>query len=357
MASLKRAQPPSKAVRAHADRLSQIDDYVAGQIEAHGPGLALAVVASGTVVHAAAYGLADVRGGRPVKLDTIFHLASCGKQFTGLGILMLAEEGKLQLDDPAGKYLPLIAGFGPMVTIRKLLHHTSGIRDLYDDDGVKQMLARCEQPANADLIRTYADLGCPVAERGIHPGDAFSYSNSGYELLGAVIEEVSGQPYHDFFAGRVFDRLEMKDTFSVPDRRIGGPRCATGFTRDGRGRLMEAGGTELDNLVGSGSFYTTVSDLSRYDRALRTNSLVSAASLEEAFTGGRTSDGCPTNYGFGWYLGTQNGFSFADHEGVWNGYRSYICHGLSRPLSIFALSNHPEADLLGVADAAAAACR
>ena len=78
------------------------------------------------------------------------------------------------------------------MTIRQLLHHTSGIRDLYDDDGVKAVLARCARPANADIIRTYADLGCPMAEAEIEPGDTYSYSNSGYELLGTIIEQVSG---------------------------------------------------------------------------------------------------------------------------------------------------------------------
>ena len=164
MAFLKRTRPTPKAIRGHAERSAQIDDYVASQIEADGPGLALAVVDSGTVVHAAGYGLADVRSGLPIAQDTIFHLASCGKQFTGLGILMLAEERKLHLDDPIGKHIPLLAGFGPSVTIRQLLHHTSGIRDLYDEDGVEEVLARCEQPTNADVIRTYADLGCPMAE-------------------------------------------------------------------------------------------------------------------------------------------------------------------------------------------------
>ena len=83
---------------------------------------------------------------------------------------MLAEDHKLDLDDPVGKHIPLLAGFGPRVTIRQLLHHTSGIRDIYDDDGVEQILARCEQPTNADVVRTCADLGCPMAKRGIQPG-------------------------------------------------------------------------------------------------------------------------------------------------------------------------------------------
>ena len=114
----------------------------------------------------------------------------------------------------------------------------------------------------------------------------------------------------------------------------------------------EACGSDLDDLVGSGSFYTTVFDLGRYEGALRTNSLVSAASLIEAFTDGRTNDGYPTNYGFGWFLRRKDGISIADHEGVWNGFRSYICYCVDRPLSIFVLSNHPELDLLEIADVA-----
>jgi CubicO group peptidase (beta-lactamase class C family) len=349
MAFPKRTQS-TKAIRAQTERSAQIDDYIGSQIDTDDPGLALAVVDRGTVLHAAGYGLADVRRGLPVEQDTIFHLASCGKQFTALGILMLAEQGKLQLDDPIGRRIPLLSGFGRSLTIRKLLHHTSGVRDLYDDEGVEQLLARRERPANADVVRAYADLGFPMAEEGIEPGDAFSYSNSGYDLLGSVIEEVSGQSYHDFFARRVFDPLEMKNTFSVPDRRIEG--CATGYTLDDWDELTEAGSSELDGLVGSGSFYTTVSDLCRYDQALRTKGLVSEASMAEAFTGGRTNDGSPTHYGFGWFLGARGGISFADHEGDWNGFRSYIHYCLARPLSIFVLSNHPEVDLLEVANVA-----
>jgi CubicO group peptidase (beta-lactamase class C family) len=355
MAFFKRTRPTTNAIRAHAARSAQIDDYVDGEIAADGPGLALAVVADGAVVHAAGYGLADIRGGRPVGPDTIFHLASCGKQFTGLGVLMLAEQGKLHFDDPVGKHLPLIAGFGSSVTIRRLLHHTSGIRDLYDEDGVEQVLARCQLPTNADVIRTYADLGCPMAEDGIEPGDSFSYSNTGYELLGAVIEAVSGQSYHDFFARRVFDPLEMKDTFSVPDRRI--DARASGYVLDDWDDFIATGSSELDNLVGSGSFYTTVSDLCRYDHALRTNSLISRTSATQAFTSGHTNDGASINYGFGWALGVQNGISFADHEGDWNGFRSYICYCRDPPLSIFVLSNHPEVDVVEMADVAIDAYR
>jgi CubicO group peptidase (beta-lactamase class C family) len=343
-----------KAMRAEATPAARIDGYVARKIAPDGPGLALAVVKDGAVVHAAGYGLADMRE-RPITPDTIFHLASCGKQFTGLGIAMLAEQGKLDLDDPVGKHLPLLAAFGPQVTIRRLLHHTSGIRDLYDDDGIEQVLARCERATNADMIRTYVDLGCPMAEAGSRPGEAFCYSNSGYDLLGAVIERVSGQSYHDFFQLRVFDPVGMKDTFSVPDRRAGDPRCATGYIRDDRGVYVAHGGTGFDDVVGSGSFYTSVSDLCRYDRALAANSLLGEAGMRQILTSGRTNDGIPIHYGFGWFLGTDQSGRFAAHQGEWNGYTSYIRRFLDRPLSIFLLSNHPELDLFEIAREATAA--
>jgi CubicO group peptidase (beta-lactamase class C family) len=346
-----RVAPLSKAVRADA-RSRQMDDYIAGKLGGGDPGFSLAIVEAGAIVHAAGYGLADVRRNVAIEPDTILHLASSGKQITGIGILMLAEEGKLSPDDPIGRHLPPLSGFGPKVTLRQLLRHTSGIRDLYDESGVEEVMARSERPANADIIRTYVELGCPMARRGIKPGDEFVYSNSGYDLLGSVIERVSGQAYHDFFQARVFDPLGMKDTFSVPDRRINDRRRACGYELDGDGNLIEAEENSFDNIVGSGSFYTTALDLCHYDKALASNALVSPASMREALTSGRTNDGELTNYGFGWYVGEYEGMRFADHQGEWIGNYSYICRYLDRPLSIFLLSNHPNVDLVDIANVA-----
>ena len=314
-----RIAPAAKPPQLAGKGATAIDDYIARRIGRKEPGLAVAVLKDGAVAHAAAYGLADVRRGTAVKPDTIFHLASCGKQFTGLGLLMLAEEGRLRLDDHVGKYLPGLAGFGAGVTIRRLLHQTSGIRDLYDEAGVRAVLSRCAQPRNDDIVRTYGELGCPMAGRGTRPGDAFSYSNSGYELLGSVIEHVSGQSYHAFFQSRVFGRLGMNDTFSVPDLRVNSARTAKGYILAQFGSVTEAIPGQFDELVGSGSFYTTVSDLCTYERALVSNVLVSEASMREALTPGRTNDGCETEYGLGWYVGALNGMQIAEHQGEWAG--------------------------------------
>ena len=347
-----RIAPKPDTNRRHAGPAAAIDDCVRSQVRDGDPGLAIAVAKTGAIVHAAGFGLADLRARTPITPDTIFHLASCGKQFTALGILMLAESGSLNLDDPVSQHLPALS-FGPQVTIRRLLNHTSGIRDLYDEKGAHEVLMRCERPANADIIRIYAELGCPMAARRRGAGDEFSYSNSGYELLGSVIEASSGQSYHDFFQSRVFDRLEMSDTFSIPDRRVNDRRRAVGYARGTLGRLVACGGTEFDDLVGSGSFYTTVGDLCRYDRALATNALINAASMHAALTSGRTNDGQETGCGLGWYLGNDESGRFADHVGEWDGYYSYISRYLDRPLSVFLLSNNPDVNLIDVADVAA----
>src|SRR3954447_13550671 len=148
MAFWNRTRPAPPPIRAAA-AAAQIEDYLADQIRSDGPGLALGVVDGGTLVHAACRGLADING-VPIAQDTIFHIASCGKQFTAMGILMLAEERELNLDDRIGKHLSPLAGFA--VTIRQLLHHTSGIRDFYDEDGTEEVLARCERPTSADIV-------------------------------------------------------------------------------------------------------------------------------------------------------------------------------------------------------------
>jgi CubicO group peptidase (beta-lactamase class C family) len=169
-----RIAPMPKAGRGDGTPSAQIDDYVAGLVRDSEPGLAIAVVKSGAIVHAAGYGLADLRANAAIAPDTIFHLASCGKQFTGLGILMLTEAGKLNLDDPVSRHLQNLSGFDSKVTLRRLLQHTSGIRDLYDERGMQEVLSRCEQPTNADIISTYVDLGCRWQNAESNPATSFA---------------------------------------------------------------------------------------------------------------------------------------------------------------------------------------
>ena len=320
--------------RRDRDTAGAIDRIVRRHVGARGPGLALAVIRDGGVVHLAGYGLANVAKRTTVTPRTQFHIASCGKQFTGVGIMMLKQAGKLRCDDHIGRHIPELSGFPTSVTIRNLLHHLSGVHDFYNDhDGERRLLALSPHPTNDDVIRLYAVLGWPMGKPGI-----FAYSNSGYDLLGCVIERVSGRSYREFFARRVFGPLGMRDTFSLP-ARLGGARIATGYDKE-RGRLTAQSGSPLDGICGAGSFYSTAADLCGYEAALVSNRLVTAATMREAFKSGIDRRRKPTGYGFGWDLAGD----FVEHSGGWTGFGSHIRRYRDGRLSIYALSNNPDVE-------------
>ena len=310
------------------------------------PGLAVAIIKEGEIVHLAGYGLAHLGARIPVTTTTQFHMASCAKQFTGLGIMMLRELGRLRLDDPIGRHIPELAGYGRAVTLRRLLHHLSGVHDFYDDaDDERKLLALSPRPTNEHVVKLYAMLGCPMTRRF----GTFCYNNAGYDLLGCVIERVSGKSYREFFGERVFTPLGMTDTFSLPGApRLAKRRVALGYERH-RGRFQAQSPSALDSICGSGSVYSTVTDLCHYEAALATNRLLSPAAVRVALTSGVRRSGTPTRYGFGWSLAAD----YVEHSGEWTGFVSHIRRYRDRQLSIYVLSNN--ADIAPRAIVAAAA--
>ena len=204
---------------------------------------------------------------------------------------------------------------------------------------------RCWRERAADqcgLVNIYAELGCPMAGR--HDlATRSAYSNSGYDLLGTVIERVSGESYHDFFQRRRVRAARHEGHVLGPGDRAGDPRCATGYDVDESEQLVANTGSEFDELAGSGSFYTTVPDLP---------ATISPCAVSPRQPGQHDRDvhQRPTNegdirYGLGWFIGSYNGAALADHEGAWNGFRSYMCCYLDAPFSIFMLTNNPDMDL------------
>lgn len=316
-----------------------IDQIVLRQVREDGPGLALAMIQDGEVIYLAGYGLANIATGAEATVETQFHMASCGKQFTGLGIMMLREEGRLDFDDHIGRHIPELAAFPEGVTVRRLLHHLSGVLDVYeDDDGERRLLELSALPTNEDLIRFYNMQGCPAGKPG-----SFAYSNSGYDLLGCVIERVSRQRYRDFFAARVFGPLGMRDTFSMPGTP--GANSATGYEVE-RGQFVPQSGSPFDHLCGSGSFWSTVTDLCGYETALRVNRLVSPQSMQEALTRGIGNWRRRTDYGFGWYITDE----YMEHLGGWTGFSAYVRRYLDGQFSIYALSNNASLEVDGIVD-------
>jgi CubicO group peptidase (beta-lactamase class C family) len=321
--------------RVNAGLSAKIDRIVARRTEPV-PGLAITVIRNGQIVHLAGYGSADLETATPITPQTQFHMASCGKQFTALGIMLLKDDGKLAFDDHIGKHIPELAGYPPGVTIRRLLHHLSGIADLYGTRLERKLLALARHPANRHVVKLYASLGCPMGRTA----GRFSYSNTGYDLLGSVIERVSDQSYRDFLRARVFAPLGMADTFSLPAAaRLARRQCAIGYEKRRRGFTAQPEHC-LDGICGAGSIYSTVTDLCRYDAALAAERLVTTATMRTALRSGIRDDGTPTGYGFGWSVTPD----FIEHSGGWSGFSSHIRRYRRRRLSIYVLSNSGAVD-------------
>jgi CubicO group peptidase (beta-lactamase class C family) len=331
-------------IRPYPDRSAELDNIAAQSL--HGTGLVIAVLVEGKPVHVAGYGVANRETKQPATPETPFHMASCGKQFTGVGIMMLKEAGKLQYDDHIGAHVPELAGFPPNVTLRRLLHHTSGVYDFYGDAQCEGVLRSCSAaPRNTDLITLYRQIDFAMSDTVGYE----AYSNAGYDLLGLVIERVSGMSYPDFFRQRVFDPLGMANSFSVPNAaRLASGQCAVGYEK-GWFSFGKVGGHLLDGMCGSGSFYASAADLCRYEAALVGNRLVSAERMREATASGVDAGYNRTGYGFGWYIDDE----WMSHAGSWAGFAAFIQRARQYPYSIYVMGNAEAPDPAEIAQAAA----
>jgi CubicO group peptidase (beta-lactamase class C family) len=318
-----------------AAKSRQVDELFASFVSVLSPGATVVVIQDGKILHEAGYGLADLAGGTPITPAQIFHLASVGKQFTALAVLILRDEGKLNLDDPIGKYLPELAHFGAGMTIRRLLNHTSGIPDAYAGNLLNELMQRSARPANADLLAVLSTANGPL----FTPGFKFEYSNTGYDVLGSLIERVAGLPYPDFLQANIFGPLGMKNSFSLPSpRQKTDPLLAHSYVKY-QGIIQPYDTYPLDDIVGSGTIYSTVEDMYLYDQALYTDAIVPQSTLAEAFQPAQLYDGTESPYGFGWELGTVGGERSFAHGGKWLGYQSYYERFPDRKLSIVVLMN------------------
>lgn len=312
----------------------KVDAFFAEFVDADMPGGIVIVLKDGQTLYKAAYGLANLENRSALTTDHLMHLGSVGKQMTSLAIMMLAQDGRLAYEDPVGKHIPELEHFGKDFTIRHLLHHTSGLTD-YTDEMQDAMFDRASQPSNDDLVAALSEMDGP----DMSPGEAFEYSNPGYELLGSLIERVSGQKFPAFMQARIFGPLGMTHTFSLPNEKRRADRLlAMSYT--GSTDAPEAyPSDDLDNLYGSGSIYTTVDDMALYDEALYAGTLLPVSALEEAFQPVNLNDGSTEPYGFGWEIEESDGQPYVAHSGAWLGFNSDYVRILDKHLSVIVLLN------------------
>ncbi len=325
--SAKAAPPAGKAAAAES---AAIDRLFRAAVKPTDPGVTVIVVRKGQVVHRAGYGLANIELGVAAKPDHVFRIGSVTKQFTSAAIMMLAEEGKLAVSDPITKFLPDYPTQGKTITIEHLLTHTSGIQSYTDMPKWRGMLR--QDLSLKELIDVFKNE--PML---FSPGERWRYNNSGYVLLGAIIEKASGKTYADFVQERIFTPLGMTDTrYDVTDAVV--PRRASGYAPS-RGGIVNAQYLSMTQPHAAGSLISTVDDLAKWDAGLTAGKVVSAASLEKIFTNYRLAGGGASGYGYGWQVGEFNGKPSQEHGGGINGFRSHVVRVPAAGVYAAVLSN------------------
>jgi D-alanyl-D-alanine carboxypeptidase len=309
----------------------RLDAYVrAEMLRSHIPGLSLAVVRDGQVVLAKGYGWANVELSVPARPDTVYQLASVTKQFTATAIMMLVEEGKISLGDKVTTLLPDLPSAWSDVTVRHLLTHTSGIKSYTDLREFTRTLRK--DYTHDEIIKLVADL--PL---DFQPGEKWHYDNTGYFLLGMIIERVSGKSYGEFLAERIFRPLQMTST-RVNDLTELIPNRAAGYTWRGN-RLRQGEYTSPTQPYAAGALVSTVEDLAKWDAALYTETLVKRSTLQRMWTPAKLNDGKGTTYGFGWGVDDYRGHRLIGHGGGIPGFSTQISRFVDDRVTVIVLCN------------------
>ncbi|MEM9530909.1 MAG: serine hydrolase [Pseudomonadota bacterium] len=282
---------------------------------ADGPGAAALVVKNGEVVFNDAVGMANIELGMPLRPDHVFRLGSITKQFTGAAVMLLVEEGKVDLDAPIQEYLPDYPDHGHTITTRHLLTHTSGIFNYTSIPGYFAEGKIRADLTTEELIDVFDEL-----EMDFAPGERYSYSNSGYVLAGAIIEKASGMSYADFVQQRIFDPLGMKNSHYGGSQLIKGR--AAGYS-PGEGGHVNAAFLSMTQPHAAGSLLSTVNDLVTWNTALFEGKLLSEKSVEEMIKPFELNDGSLSRYGLGFSVEEFRGETSVAHGGGINGFTTF----------------------------------
>jgi CubicO group peptidase (beta-lactamase class C family) len=295
------------------------------------PGCAVGVMRDGSLAFAKGYGMADLEHDTPITPTTRFYIASLSKQFTAMSIVLLAQEGRLSLDDWIRRWVPQVPVFGPPITLRQLLHHTSGLRDYFT------LLALSGWPSDGLLTdRQFLDLVSRQKNLNFSPGDEFLYSNTGYALLALVVERASGQSLRDYAAEHIFKPLGMNNTEFRDDHNELIPHRAIGYQPSGAGYRISQ--PEFD-VVGDGGVFSTIEDLAKWDANFESGRVGGKAGVAVLEEPGRLNNGQSIPYALALTVGEMGGSTSYSHRGAYAGYRSAMLRIPERHLSVITLCN------------------
>lgn len=298
--------PTDRTVERSLDKLLQ------SQFKAQEPGIIVLAARKGKVIYRKAFGSANIELDVPLKPEMVCRIGSITKQFTAIGILQLAEQGRLQLNDSIQQYIKDFPSKGHTITIEHLLTHTSGIPDYMSIDHPDPYIERHDFTPEF-LINHFKN-----ARLQFVPGTKYAYTNSGYVLLAYIIEKVSGMPYHEYMKLQVLAKAGLQHTWFADELTVI-PGRVSGYTRD-KGFYQNTYYQSLSIGYGCGDLMSTVDDLYAWNNALLSGKLVKKETLEKAFTSYRLQDGTATGYGYGWFSANLYGTSCIKHEGQVSGF-------------------------------------
>ena len=337
-----------------------IDSLFSKFVSAHDPGCAVLVIKDGHPVFRRGYGVADLRTLQKIGPETNFRLASLTKQFTAMAVMLLVHDGKLQYEDRLTDVFPDFPAYGKAITIRQLLHHTSGLVD-YEDIMAKQYAGISDDKIPQIRDAGVLDLLKRQTSTKFKPGTRWEYSNSGYVVLAMVVEKRSGMSFGDFLRQRIFTPLGMAGTIAYEKGRNEVTHRAYGHTRTSAG-WSETDQSSTSATLGDGGVYTSLDDLEKWDGALAHHTLLTAKEMEPALTPATAANGAPLQqsdgslaplYGFGWFLNPYRGHRRYAHYGETVGFRTAIQHFPDDRLTVIVLANRAEVDAPALAESVA----
>ncbi|HEY2465912.1 MAG TPA: serine hydrolase domain-containing protein [Steroidobacteraceae bacterium] len=309
----------------------QIDQLLKAWDTSTTPGASVAVIRHGKIVFAKGYGVANLEYSIPIKPETIFHVASVSKQFTAMAVVLLESDGKLAIDDDVRKYLPELPDYGNKITLRNLLQHTSGVRDQWQTLALAGWSLQdvITQDQALRLIFRQKELNFP-------PGTRYLYSNAGFTLLAEIVARVSGMPFPQFCAERIFKPLRMTHTHFHQDLTQLVPGRAYSYTSAGAGF---AAAPLNYAIVGATSLFTTASDLALWLDNFRDPKVGGPAAVARMQEEGVLADGTKIKYGLGLALDSYRGLRTVSHGGADAGFRSDVLWFPDQELGVAVLSN------------------
>ena len=334
VAALTTAAHAQRAAASADSAITRIDRVFSRFSGVAMPGCAVGVSQNGAVVLTRGYGGANLEYAVPITDSTIFESGSVAKQFTAAAIVLLAQDGKLRLDEDIRRFVPEVPNFGTTITIRHLLNHTSGLRDQWGLLGIEGRGpgTQVHSPATTlDLVAHQASLNFP-------PGSEYLYSNTGYALLGIIVARASGMSLQEFTRTRLFEPLGMTHTRWRDDFTAIVPGRATAYS--GNAAAGYRTNMPFTNMIGNGGLLTTVGDLLTWNENLSHPRVGGQAMVDSLETRGRLTSGRTISYALGLTVGTYGGVKEVSHSGSTAGYSTFLTRFPDQSLSVAVLCNH-----------------